>query len=92
MSYQSTTPNLGLPQWVLSDGPQMSDFNGAFQDIDNFAGEKRRSERPGNAGFGRQVDRRTDRNYHREQRKRHLDPLSGWDADLYKDHYNLHEN
>lgn len=40
MSYQSTTPNLGLPQWVLSDGPQMSDFNGAFQDIDNFAGEK----------------------------------------------------
>ena len=38
MSYNSQTPNLGLPQWILSDPPQMSDFNAAFSDIDNFAG------------------------------------------------------
>lgn len=34
MSYSSTTPNLGLPQWVLSDPPQMADFNSAFSTID----------------------------------------------------------
>lgn len=34
MSYSSTTPNLGLPQWVLSDPPQMADFNNAFSTID----------------------------------------------------------
>ena len=38
MSYESTTPNLGLPQWVLSDPPQMNDFNSAFSNIDTFAG------------------------------------------------------
>ena len=92
MSYQSTTPNLGLPQWVLSDGPQMSDFNGAFQDIGQFCRRKGAANGSSNAGCRRQADRRTDRNYHREQRKWYLDPLSGWDADLYKDHYNLHEN
>ena len=37
MSYNSQTPNLGLPQWILSDPPQMSDFNGAFSKIDEFA-------------------------------------------------------
>lgn len=40
MSYVSQTPNLGLPQWILSEPPQMSDFNGAFSSIDQFAGEK----------------------------------------------------
>lgn len=34
MSYSSETPNLGLPQWVLSDPPQMVDFNNAFSTID----------------------------------------------------------
>lgn len=34
MSYSSETPNLGLPQWVLSDPPQMADFNNAFSTID----------------------------------------------------------
>lgn len=38
MSYNSTTANLGLPQWILSDPPQMSDFNTAFSKIDEFAG------------------------------------------------------
>lgn len=38
MSYNSTTPNLHLPQWILSDPPQMSDFNSAFNSIDTFAG------------------------------------------------------
>lgn len=37
MSYNSQTPNLGLPQWILSDPPQMSDFNGAFSKVDEFA-------------------------------------------------------
>ena len=37
MSYNSQTPNLGLPQWILSDPPQMSDFNSAFSNIDEFA-------------------------------------------------------
>ena len=37
MSYNSQTPNLGLPQWILSDPPQMSDFNTAFSRIDDFA-------------------------------------------------------
>lgn len=36
MSYSGTTPNIGLPQWVLSDAPQMADFNNAFSDIDSF--------------------------------------------------------
>lgn len=40
MSYTSQTPNLGLPQWILSEPPQMSDFNGAFSSIDQFAGQK----------------------------------------------------
>jgi len=40
MSSNSKTPNLGLPQWVLSDPPQMTDFNNAFLSIDNFAGTK----------------------------------------------------
>lgn len=39
MSYNSQTPNLGLPQWILSNPPQMSDFNTAFSLVDNFAGE-----------------------------------------------------
>ena len=34
MSYQSTTPNFDLPQWVYSDPPQMNDFNTAFANID----------------------------------------------------------
>ena len=37
MSYNSQTPNLRLPQWILSDPPQMSDFNSAFSNIDEFA-------------------------------------------------------
>lgn len=40
MSYQSSTPNLNLPQWIYTDPPQMQDFNGAFVNIDNFAGQK----------------------------------------------------
>ena len=40
MSYASQTPNLGLPQWILSEPPQMTDFNTAFSNIDQFAGEK----------------------------------------------------
>ncbi len=36
MSYTSTTENLGLPQYVLSDKPQMSDFNAAYAAISNF--------------------------------------------------------
>lgn len=39
MSYSGTTPNLGLPQWVLSDPPQMNDFNTAFSNISEFAGQ-----------------------------------------------------
>ena len=39
MSYSGTTPNLGLPQWVLSDPPQMNDFNTAFSNISGFAGQ-----------------------------------------------------
>lgn len=38
MGYNSTTQNLGLPQWILSNPPQMSDFNTAFSKIDEFAG------------------------------------------------------
>ena len=38
MSYNSTTPTFWLPQWILSDPPQMSDFNNAFSEIDDFAG------------------------------------------------------
>lgn len=34
MSYNSTTKYLKLPQWILSDPPQMSDFNTAFSLID----------------------------------------------------------
>lgn len=37
MSYQSTTPNFNLPQWVYSDPPQMNDFNTAFANIDEKA-------------------------------------------------------
>ena len=37
MSYNSTTPNFGLPQWILSDPPQMTDFNTAFSSIDSEA-------------------------------------------------------
>lgn len=37
MSYNSTTPNFGLPQWILSDPPQMTDFNTAFSNIDSEA-------------------------------------------------------
>lgn len=40
MSSNSKTPNLDLPQWVLADPPQMTDFNSAFLSIDNFAGTK----------------------------------------------------
>lgn len=40
MSYASQTPNLGLPQWILSEPPQMTDFNTAFSNIDQFAGQK----------------------------------------------------
>lgn len=38
MSYNSSTPNLHLPQWILSDPPQMSDFNDAFNSIDDAYG------------------------------------------------------
>ena len=34
MSYESETPNLGLPQWEYTDKPQMADFNAAFAAID----------------------------------------------------------
>ncbi len=37
MSYQSTTPNFDLPQWVYTDPPQMNDFNTAFSKIDGKA-------------------------------------------------------
>lgn len=37
MSYQSTTPNFDLPQWVYTDPPQMNDFNTAFSNIDSNA-------------------------------------------------------
>ena len=37
MSYQSTTPNFDLPQWLYSDPPQMNDFNTAFANIDEKA-------------------------------------------------------
>lgn len=37
MSYNSTTPHLQLPQWILSDPPQMTDFNIAFGRIDDIA-------------------------------------------------------
>lgn len=37
MSYNSTTPHLQLPQWILSDPPQMADFNIAFGRIDDIA-------------------------------------------------------
>lgn len=39
MSYNSSTEHLGLPQWILSDPPQMSDFNGAFSAIDTGYGD-----------------------------------------------------
>ena len=39
MSYNSTTENLNLPQWILSDKPQMVDFNAAFSSISDFAGK-----------------------------------------------------
>ncbi len=35
MSYEATTPHLGLPQWVYTDKPQMTDFNAAFSAIDS---------------------------------------------------------
>lgn len=37
MSYAQTTPNFQLPQWVLSEPPQMNDFNTAFSNIDQKA-------------------------------------------------------
>ena len=40
MSYESTTPNIKLPQWVYSDKPQMADFNTAFSRTDTAIGEK----------------------------------------------------
>lgn len=38
MSYHATTANLELPQWILSDAPQMADWNAALAKIDTFAG------------------------------------------------------
>lgn len=40
MSYETTTPNIGLPQWVYTDKPQMADFNTAFSKIDTTTGGK----------------------------------------------------
>ena len=40
MSYETETPNLGLPQWVYTDKPQMTDFNDAFSKIDTGVGGK----------------------------------------------------
>lgn len=37
MSYVQKTPNFQLPQWVLSEPPQMDDFNTAFSNIDQKA-------------------------------------------------------
>ena len=37
MSYSSTTPNFGLPQWQMADTIAMMDFNTAFEDIDSKA-------------------------------------------------------
>ena len=37
MSYQASTPNFQLPQWVYSEPPQMNDFNTAFSHIDEMA-------------------------------------------------------
>ena len=37
MSYNATTQNFALPQWVLTDPPQMTDFNTAFQNISSGA-------------------------------------------------------
>ena len=44
MSFEASTPNLGLPQWVYTDKPQMIDFNGAFLDIDSHIVESGSSE------------------------------------------------
>ncbi len=44
MSYHSTTAHLELPQWILSDAPQMSDFNTAFSKIDAFAGPIKKAQ------------------------------------------------
>lgn len=35
MSFEASTPNLELPQWVHTDKPQMVDFNTAFLNIDS---------------------------------------------------------
>ena len=43
MSYNSTTPNFDLPQWILSDPPLMTDFNTAFSNIDSKATPKSES-------------------------------------------------
>ena len=40
MSYETTTPNIGLPQWIYADKPQMTDFNTAFSNIDTAVGNK----------------------------------------------------
>lgn len=37
MSYSGTTENLNLPQWILSDPPQMADFNSALLRIDQYS-------------------------------------------------------
>ena len=40
MSYSNQTPNLGLPQWTGSDKPTyLVDQNGAYDKIDQFAGD-----------------------------------------------------
>lgn len=35
MASAATTPNLGLPQWVGTEKPEMDDFNAAFDAIDD---------------------------------------------------------
>ena len=35
MAATNSTTNLGLPQWVATDKPEMTDFNTAFSDIDS---------------------------------------------------------
>ena len=39
MASSNKTPNLELPQWELNDKPEMSDFNDAFNKVEDFKDE-----------------------------------------------------
>lgn len=59
MSYSGTTENLNLPQWILSDPPQMEDFNSAMRILDIFskalAGLSSPTEARGNLEIGKML-------------------------------------